>query len=863
MKKRFKNEEENFFVIAEEDDSISSGITAPHTLTAEEVLGTKDSKEILSESHNALEALKKRMSASHMKLEKESDISNSFSFIEPEPQPTEDSLKEPPKEEKSILKDEKSLLDKCMPYLIEEDGSEANLNKEPLYKLQSVADILRSDSEKILEKLSEKYDVLFEDLSIDTSISAVENPVSSYETEQKNEEKLHEKEDIIPKIEDLNEKNEKPSSFEDIMVISDIDTPANFVEKPKNDLIHNTSTITFTPISKGENGAKINISTQTRPLDLTGELAEMPESIDSGEFDDIKLEKDEFEDYTPENEIDFEKDSSRFIRKYSLLKRNSFISSFLSFFATALLCLYYIPPINDLINSEFTVSMIISSAIALIAIISNADCFKGLAKIFTPDSTPDISAALSVITITLYSVFGIITRVTVTEAHILLCAILSFRSLGKFFGAARMLSNLKTAASPSPKNTLKLIDDTAISLTMAEGSVDGDALVADTQQTGNISDFMKYSTYGKFIDGRLPLITALSLILSVIIGFACGFYFDGIAYGFYAAAVIQCLTALPTAFLIDNLPLYKATKKLSRSGAMILGKAGAAFSEMANAAVISADKLFPPGSVTLHQMQALSANNLEDTIIRAASLTECLGSTLAPIFKTIAGTGNITALPDSDTVKYEDRMGISGWVDNRLLFIGNRTLLETHSIPVPSLELDRKILRQGYFPVYVATQNRACALIMIQYNVDKEIAKELRKLTNSGVDLLINSCDPNLTEEMICDYFGLYSDSVKVMTTAGRHLHRNTTAAVKTASVPAVCGSDPVGIASVLNCSAGIKATNLLLTISYILAAVLGILIFAYSSFAGSGTLLSCGTVLIYSAISTVISYLLYFTKKP
>ena len=58
----------------------------------------------------------------------------------------------------------------------------------------------------------------------------------------------------------------------------------------------------------------------------------MPESIDSGEFDDIKLEKDEFEDYTPENEIDFEKDSSRFIRKYSLLKRNSFISSFLSFF---------------------------------------------------------------------------------------------------------------------------------------------------------------------------------------------------------------------------------------------------------------------------------------------------------------------------------------------------------------------------------------------------------------------------------------------------------------------------------------------------------------------------------------------------
>ena len=249
--------------------------------------------------------------------------------------------------------------------------------------------------------------------------------------------------------------------------------------------------------------------------------------------------------------------------------------------------------------------------------------------------------------------------------------------------------------------------------------------------------------------------------------------------------------------------------------------------------------------------------------MRAASLTECLGSTLAPIFKTIAGTGNIDALPDSDTVKYEDKMGISGWVDNRLLFIGNRALLETHGIPVPSLEVDRKILRQGYFPVYVATQNKACALIIIQYNVKPEIAKELRRLTDSGVDLLVSSCDPNLTEEMICDYFGLYNDSVKIMNAAGRHTHRNVTATAKTVSCPAVCGKDSVGIAMVLNCASRLKKSNLLISIAYILSAILGTVIFAYSSFGGSGTLLTPTTVLIYLLVSTVISYLLYLMKRP
>ena len=100
-------------------------------------------------------------------------------------------------------------------------------------------------------------------------------------------------------------------------------------------------------------------------------------------------------------------------------------------------------------------------------------------------------------------------------------------------------------------------------------------------------------------------------------------------------------------------------------------------------------------------------------------------------------------------------MGISGWVDNKFLFVGNRTLLEAHGIDVPSVETDKKILRQGYFPIYVATDNKACALLAVQYNVKPEIARELRKTSALGITMLINSSDPNLTEEMICAYFGL------------------------------------------------------------------------------------------------------------
>ena len=426
-----------------------------------------------------------------------------------------------------------------------------------------------------------------------------------------------------------------------------------------------------------------------------------------------------------------------------------------------------------------------------------------------------------------------------------------------------MLAGFKQISASSPKRAVKLIGDQAVTFAMAKNAIEGDVLAAAPQRTKHIDSYMKYSTFRIVLSGKLPVITVISLLLSVVVGLACTAYFDGVLYGFYSAAAIQCFAALPVIFMIDNLPLYSSAKRLAKMGAMIAGKTGAERVENANAAVFSADDLFPSGTVQLHRLQVLSDNSIDDTIIRAASLTEAMRSPLAPIFKKIAGTGGNTGLPDSDTVKYEDRMGISGWVDDKLLFIGNRTLMEAHGIEVPSVELDRKILRQGLFPVYVASQDKACALITVSYTVREDIAKELRRVSALGVTMLINSSAPNMTEEMICDYFGLYSDSVKVMSAAGCHMYKNAVTPTPSYSAPAAYKSNPLGLAAIISNASKIKKSNLLLTVLYVISAVLGSVLFAYMSFDGSGSLMGGATVLLYSLISAVVSYILYLTQKP
>lgn len=751
----------------------------------------------------------------------------------------------------------KTLLEKCRPYILDDDGKDTS-SSAPTYKLESVAEILNSQSKKTLEKLSEKYDITFDDLGKYSRISAAaERAAKETQSAEPPEAEPEVFEESIPLVNTVNNIHTNISG-----IISDLDAAPAERAETKTAPEH-TATIKFTPVSDSDSSQRISISSQTRPIDLTGELAQISDSNEENVSNEVRLEQTEYEDYIPDEEFKSEKDIKRFTRMLSLKKRSSFLAAAFSVIFTLILCMAKLPFLSGIILAHTRISMIICTALTAATVIANFDMFKSLPKIFSRHSSADIPAVLASVSVLAYAVTGIIKTEITTDILLLLGIILSLRAISRFWKSSYILSNFKQIAVSSPKRAVKLISDPAVTFAMAKNSIEGDVLAAAPQRTEHICDYMKYSTFGIFFGGRLPAVTVLSLILSVITGFACATYFDGVIYGLYSAAVIECLAALPVIFLIDNLPLYSAAKRLNRIGAMIAGKTGAERIENANAAVFSADEIFPSGTVTLHQMKVLSENSLDDTIIRAASLTDCLGSPLSPIFKKIAGTGNITSLPDSDTVKYEDRMGISGWVDNKLLFIGNRTLMEAHGISVPSVEVDRRLLRQGYFPVYVASEDTACALLAVQYSVNPEIAHELRRLSALGVTMLINSSDPNLTEEMICDYMGLYEDSVKVMSSAVCHMYKNSVTFTKRCSAPAAYKGNPAGLAAIMTSACRIKKSNTALTILYSVFSVIGAILFAYMSFDGSGTLISSIWVLIYNLVCTVISYILYLTFKP
>ncbi len=794
-----------------ENDFGKGDFRHPDALTADEILKGEDEPATVN---SALDSLRKK-------------VTGGIEEVKPKSEPT--------------------LLDKCLPYIIDDEGKNASQNEKPLYELETVAEILKNDSQRTLEKLSKEYGIVFEN---PTEVIDETEKYFVTEDEPKKEE--------APVIEKaiIEEEPQFP-------VISDIDITDSPFYKIENKEAVKEQTVTFTPITQAEESTdKKVISSHTRAFDFTGELLKIKEPVNT-ENEEVKLEKSEFDEYSPADEFKDIASGRALLKRFARVKKINFFVMWGSILMTVFTAFFLLPFMSNMILTHTRVCMIITSVFVLSAICLNIKCFVGIKHIFSHKADSDIGVCLAVISVILYSVFGIIKGEIILNMQLILLIILSFNGIRSFMKASSKLRSIKQIMGNHPKNAVSLISDPAISLAMTKGAVSGDCLIAAPQCTDTVEDFVKYSTFGVFLNGKANIITTISIVLAVLNGILAGIFFGEALYGCYSAAAVLCLAATPSLLLIDELPFYHSAKKLAKKGAMIAGKTGAKIIEEANAAVINAKDIFPSGTVTLHQMKVLSESNLEDIILRAASLTDSMQSPLAPIFKKIAGNSNITVLPDSDTVKYEEALGISGWVDNRLLFIGNRTLMEAHGISVPDVEIDRKILRQGFFPVYVASGNKACALLIVRYDVSLEVSKELRRLTNSGVTLLVKTSDPNITEEMICDYLGLYEDTVKIMTAAGCHIYVNTVAPVTSMPAPAAFKSNPVALPTILNCAGRIKHSNIILTTAYVLSAVFGVLMFTYASFGGSGSLLSDTTLLLYSIISTVITYLLYLTQKP
>lgn len=503
----------------------------------------------------------------------------------------------------------------------------------------------------------------------------------------------------------------------------------------------------------------------------------------------------------------------------------------------------------------------VSVALFTIVCIINFDIIKNIVSVFSLEHGIDTPIAFACVLTFLHTVvFGFIIKsgfLNLTGiASLSVCA----NIFGKILTDTRIIKNIKLIDNTNEKNTLKIIENCDSANQIAKGFTDGDASIGTVKQAVNLKGFVANSFKTGTFENILSKISFVSVVLSVIFAVLSYLLLNSIDISFSVLVLTACVCYPPASLMILNIPLNTAGNILRKHNCAFAGFSGALDIERCNAVTVNATDIFPKGTIKLQKMYVLSENRVDVTFKYAAAVAQAANSPLAPMFSEIME--GETNLPSADDINYEDKMGISGWIKDKRILIGNRLLMEGHEITIPQSNIDKKILKAGYFPVYVAFDSRPCLLLICSYSADNEIGYNLRNICNLGITVLVNSCDPNTTEEMITDYFGLYDDSVKIITPAGFNaLERETEFSEDTAS-PAVLGKSVNGFLKTFTVCNNLRNCASVMSVTHIFTIVVVALAICYFVITGRFSEINCLNTTVYLLLTSGLTCLSFLFKN-
>ncbi len=352
--------------------------------------------------------------------------------------------------------------------------------------------------------------------------------------------------------------------------------------------------------------------------------------------------------------------------------------------------------------------------------------------------------------------------------------ILLLNSLGRRFSLASALGNFEFCAFKKPDSLycVSEIENNNEAFEIGRGILMGNPEILYSGKTAFPSEFVENSRGNGLADtvcGRmLPVAATAAALIGVIAGVLAKDFMTG--FGAFTAAM--CLGVPAGAALASWVALRSANKKLNLSGAMVANWDAAEECGRGNAIVIDSADLFDRANCGMYGMKEFGNIRVDDVLLYAAAMIIKSNGPLTDAFdKVIVGRREL--LPPVKNLAYEERLGLAGWIHGQKVLLGNRNLMVNHNIEVPPKSSEERYKHDGRKVMYVAIANKLAALFVVDYAPDEALKPYIERLEDNGMQLLVRTCDPNITDDLLCDSFGIPVNGVKVIgVLAGRIFKR-------------------------------------------------------------------------------------------
>lgn len=306
------------------------------------------------------------------------------------------------------------------------------------------------------------------------------------------------------------------------------------------------------------------------------------------------------------------------------------------------------------------------------------------------------------------------------------------------------------------------IEKTETAFEIGRGLLLDDPNVISSQKTMFPRRFMELSrkfypsdeTNKKFI----PIGTAAAVLISAVTMLVTKSTLCAVT----AFTAAMCIGIPYFSYFADCLVISKVSAQLLKKDAVIAGWEAYRECGAANAVAVDAADIFDSDGGNVYGIHRFYDIQVDEAILYTASLLINSGGPLGNLFKRVI-VGETSLLPPVDSLTYEDKLGLSAWIFNRRVLVGNAELLKNHNVVIPDMALIERHLTTGRYPVYLAVDGKAAAVFIISYDINSENEPLFKDIERNGLSLLVRSDDANITDSEVASRLSLPQSGVKVL----------------------------------------------------------------------------------------------------
>lgn len=368
------------------------------------------------------------------------------------------------------------------------------------------------------------------------------------------------------------------------------------------------------------------------------------------------------------------------------------------------------------------------------------------------------------------------------------CFAVTIYTVNRLMHTVRVARGFSFAAKRGTHCALLSADDSPLAVDLRLAAGGGSARVSYMVRTKHLGDYFKNACRedsSSLIMSRLyPYLLAVSLAAAIVGGIRGALRGDSFVSVGFSALCAALVTSVPiTGLLCLEIPLSMTSKKLLRSGALLSGWNAVNQFGDTDAFAINTTDLFPRGSIKVRKALAVSDMEIEEVTATAASVVIASGGALAEVFGELIH--DETKLRDSvDGIFYENELGISAWLREKRILVGNREMMETHRVIIPNGGLKRldefeaMVKRPGHQVLYVAVNNKLMGVYLLEYKASTAVRNALVQIISDGTNLMIYTCDANINVKLITNVFDLPPRFISILDNEGSRVYDSVTYAV-------------------------------------------------------------------------------------